>query len=60
MEMNRGRIGTSSSKGHIHTLDALADVNPTGPSEGDVLVFHNGLWTPMSLPALAQVLKPHL
>jgi hypothetical protein len=45
MEMNRGRIGVSSSTGHVHSLDDLADVEITDPQPGDVLVFgSDGIW----------------
>jgi hypothetical protein len=50
MEMNRGRIIPSSSSGHIHSIETLADVSPDKrPAEGDVLMFVDGTWTPVSL-----------
>jgi hypothetical protein len=58
MEMNRGRIGVSSSTGHIHSLEDLADVNPERrPLEGDVLMFVDGRWQAMSLEHLFSVIR---
>lgn len=58
MEMNRGRIGVSSSTGHIHSLSGLSDVNGVRqPLEGDVLMYVDGKWQAVSLKQLLSVFR---
>lgn len=57
MEMNRGRIGTSSSTGHVHVLSDLADVDfNRQPVEGDVIMFIDGAWRLASIERLLTIL----
>ena len=50
--MNRGRIDPSGTKsGHVHRLIDAADVVGE-PRQGDVLVFLDGVWKPVSLRRL--------
>lgn len=35
-----------AASGHTHTLDGLSDVDTTGVSDGDALVYDSGSWVP--------------
>jgi hypothetical protein len=66
MEMNRGRIGMSSSTGHVHALGDLADVESTistDPPTSDSVLFysvHSKQWEESELPILSELISPYL
>jgi|GEM_PF-2122655 len=66
MEMNRGRIGTSSSTGHVHNLGDLADVESTisvdPPTADSVLMYsvNDKEWEETPLIILGEIVSPYL